>query len=298
MADSKEGPTPQKWENTDFAPLTPENLQALFDNKIPAIRIPDFFSSEECDALLKSLEANSFLRVTESVKKGEVSIILPDESKAGNMRYTGHVTRIGISQSEYPWSEQAKYFSQVAEKQAVFNEAAKLGIDPIKRLIDLVQKNSKGKVSIAEQPADSKVADDKAKSFFCGIVRQVNGGTYPHFDWAPFHAGEPWAISRVNSQLSWNLFLTQPLGGNTVVYDQQWVPALEELRKGDLSAPYPKDLLSTCKSIVSKPMHRAVVIFNSRNFHEVLATDTGSGKRITVSSFVGRTTNGDVLFWS
>jgi len=175
MADSKEGPTPQKWENTDFAPLTPENLQALFDNKIPAIRIPDFFSSEECDALLKSLEANSFLRVTESVKKGEVSIILPDESKAGNMRYTGHVTRIGISQSEYPWSEQAKYFSQVAEKQAVFNEAAKLGIDPIKRLIDLVQKNSKGKVSIAEQPADSKVADDKAKSFFCGIVRQVNG---------------------------------------------------------------------------------------------------------------------------
>jgi len=295
MSDSKTSAPAGTWKQVEFADLSAESLRALFDNEIPAIRIPHFFSEAECESLLKTFEGTAFNRVTESVKKGEVSIILPDDAKSSNMRYTGHVTRVGISQSEYPWDEEAKYFSQVATAQSVFDGAAKLGIDPIQRLMAAVQKSIKGHVSIAEQTADGKT-----KPFFCGIVRQVNGGTYPHFDWAPFHAGKPWAIAEVNAQLSWNVFLTQPLGGHTVIYERPWQPELEALRKGDKKEPYPQELLAptACRSFVSRPMRGALVLFNSRNFHEVLATDEGSGRRVTVSSFCGRKPNGDVIFWS
>ncbi|CAF1631735.1 unnamed protein product [Rotaria magnacalcarata] len=78
---------------------------------------------------------------------------------------------------------------------------------------------------------------------------------------------------------------------------RQWEPEFEHERN-NYADPYdPKLILPETRRLVSKPELGALVIFNSRNFHEVLGTQ-GSTRRITLSSFAGRTKQGDILLWS
>lgn len=43
--------TLQKWSTKENSGLNAENLKSLFNNDTPAIRIPQFATSEECEAL-------------------------------------------------------------------------------------------------------------------------------------------------------------------------------------------------------------------------------------------------------
>jgi len=282
-----------RWKDhtQDFYPLTKENLIKLFDNEIPAIRIPSFATEEECNKFRRAILSKQLELVTESVKDGEVSIIELHDRSEFQFEYTGQVKRVGISQSEYSFECSEEYFGKVKEAYALQEEVAeKEQYFPLEKLIQMIQEVHPYPVGIAKRDIDQF-------KYFCGLVRFVGGGTYPHFDFAPFHAGEMWEIGRINAELSWNLFVTAPSGGETIVYDCPWVPEMEKLRKG-LNEPYPPSVVEGVDLIKSVPIRGDIVIFNSRNFHEVLPSNIKQDLRLTFSSFIGRNDDNSIILWS
>lgn len=245
-------------------------------------------SASECAACVDAIDRQrTYEIVTESVKEGECCILDTQEQNSDH----GVVKRVGISQSEYTWSQRLLYFNQVAKS---FHLIRSLTCDPLGCLISTLQADwPQGQVSVARE---DKI--EGSPTYFAGILRQVNHGTFAHFDFARFHAGEEWTVGRTDAQLSWNIFLTQPESeGSTIVYDRQWEPAFEQAR-ASYTDPYDPKLISTeTRRLVSQPELGALVLFNSRNFHEVLPSH-GATRRITLSSFIGRTEDGNLLLWS
>lgn len=287
----------RKWEKADEFRLSDKNLQGLFNNEIAAVRVLGFASEEECDGLANAVDAMRMETIKESVKNGEVSIVdqkgFHENQEKFYQPFEGAVSRIGIAQSEFSAEAQEKdeYFSRTADAELQRGKIISAGgFDPLTRFMNLLRENcGLGTVSIATEDG---------KSYFAGMIRSASSGVWAHFDFAPFHASPKWTIGQVESQLTWNLYLTQPIGGETVVYDCQWIPEYETLKRQELSQPYCNDMLHAGVSRISLPVIKGdVVIFNTRNFHEVWPIDLTS-KRYTFGSFVGKFRNGNIILWS
>ncbi len=135
--------------------------------------------------------------------------------------------------------------------------------------------------------------DEIYGSYFAGSFRNVMTLGHIHFDFAPFEA-VGWNIDAVESQLSWNLYLNQPMGGELRVYNRAYQPADEALRVPK-QYYYENAVVAGVEQFTYHPKIGDVVIFNSRNFHEVTQV---TGDRYSLSSFIGRTTSGELHLWS
>jgi len=110
-----------------------------------------------------------------------------------------------------------------------------------------------------------------------------------HHAWA-----KGWKIEEVEKQLSWNLYLNQPVGGDLKVYSRFYELKDEAKRvKGEYYYDY--SLVKDAQVFSYTPRVGEIVVFNSRNFHEVLPV---SGDRFSLSSFIGKFPNGDLGLWS
>lgn len=249
------------WRERREFPLNTESLAALLANEIPAIRIKAFASPDECARFAEAMRAGS---------RKSYAVDTPIEY-------------IGISQYEFRWKHGKKdYFDAVpkafADQKYVFDRA----FDPMSRLVDIFA---------GSWPVPLELAQDEYGPYFAGIIRFASSGIGLHADFAPFNM-PGYAVANINAQLAWNLFVESPqTGGITTVHNAPWTP---EIEPGVPPKSYglPPESVAGCETFQYAPTPGDVVLFNSRNPHEVSPGQSASGRgRLQIGSFIGRLPN-------
>jgi 2OG-Fe(II) oxygenase superfamily len=252
------------WRQLSESPLTPSGLAALFSNQIPAIRISEFASLEECESLANIIQH----RTMDPYKDVDPPI-----------------GRIGITQFECRDDEKSRYFGCVAQAESIRKAIVSSTFDPLERLVELFRHNG----------LDLKRAIEPGFGpYFAGAIRRINNCALLHVDLSSSDA-QGWEVGRVRSQLAWNLYLRAGQeGGECVVYNRQWCEGDEKFRLRG-SYGYDPTITAGVELLSLSPVAGDVVLFNCRNFHEVRST---VGDRITMGSFIGQTIDGRLIAWS
>lgn len=259
------------WREKKEFPLTGENLKLLLDDQIPAIRIKGFASPEECQAVVKAME-------TANVKY----------YKASTDRKIGY---IGMAQVEFRWgASKQDYFDAVPSAYEDRDYVFQRSFDPVQRLIDMLAQVWDAPVGIAEEEGFGR--------YYAGILRFASGGIALHSDYAPFNS-PGYSIGNIDSQLGWNLFVEAPeSGGVTTIHHAPWTPEM----KGDeppQSYGLPYEIVDGAETFQYAPSAGDVVLFNSRNPHEISPADGAATRpRLQVGSFVGRMPDRSLVFWA
>jgi hypothetical protein len=125
-------------------------------------------------------------------------------------------------------------------------------------------------------------------------VRELNNSVLLHTDYAP--ALPPhWSISEIKSELAWNIYLTDPgEGGECRVYNCPWQPEYDHHLIGETYA-YDPMVVEDAPLVALKPMVGRLIIFNSRNLHDVTAA---SQSRVAIGGHFGAHSNGNVICWA
>lgn len=257
--------TLQKWSALEDSIFTAETLEALFKNDIPAIRIARFATVEECHKLAEAAEFVGF-DFYENVEPP--------------------IGRIGITQFEFGNSRKLGYFDAVHQADSRKQQIVSLSFDPVERLAMLLRQHTASQVGIAQE-------NEQLGQYFAGLIRHINVALL-HVDFAQLDAPD-WEIGHCVAQLAWNLYLKVPKhGGECVVHNRQWC-VNDEQYKLPCSYSYDTNLVKNSEAKYITPVLGDLVLFNSRNFHQVLP---GDGERITMSSFIGKMPTGNLVFWS
>ena len=258
------------WTDRSEHLLTRESFGALLENQIPAIRITGFATADEC------------ARFSAAVK-------------AGPMKYYSVARRIGyigMAQYEYRWNTpRERYFEDVPTAQAALDSVIdQAGWNPVTRLIERVSQVTGKRVGPAEEAGLGR--------YFAGIVRSASEGVALHADFAPFNS-PAYCIGQIDAQLGWNFFAEGlPAGGDTTIYNAPWSPVMIP---GEIPQSYdlPRELVAHAPSFTYAPTPGDVVIFNTRNPHEIAGGPPVAGRdRISIGSFIGRMPDGSLGLWA
>ncbi|MDA8018148.1 MAG: hypothetical protein MPN21_11940 [Thermoanaerobaculia bacterium] len=247
------------------ADLTRESWDRLIDNRLRLIRIPGFASDTECEALVREAEQIGFELYRE---------VSPP------------IARIGVTLFEHDGIGHEDYFVSAQKAREIQRRIFARSFDPIERLISMIQSRTGYPTGVA--------LDSQHGPYFAGTVRRIESGTRLHIDYAP--AEHPsWEVAQVCAQLAWNVYLELPeSGGNTHIYERQWVPADDGHKETD-SYGYDSAVVAGSECVTFKPTQGDLYLFNSRNYHLV---DASVGHRTTVNSAVGQTRDNKVVLWS
>lgn len=246
------------WRERREFPLTTETLTALLANEIPAIRIKGFATPAECGLFAEAMRTGN---------RKAYSVETPIEY-------------IGISQYEFRWDNGKKdYFNAVPKAFADQKYVFERSFDPLSRLIETISQI---------WPTPLALAQDQYGPYFAGIIRFASSGIGLHADFAPFNM-PGYAVAHIDAQLAWNLFVEAPSsGGITTVHNAPWTPAMEP-GVPPQSYGLPRDSVEGRESFCYTPIAGDVVLFNSRNPHEVSAGEpVGGPGRLQIGSFIGR----------
>lgn len=249
--------------------LTADLLDDLFENRIGAVRVPNFVDMA-------------------STRAAAAGILERKPTPYENV--DPPIGRIGITQFEHCGGalRRAAYFDLARDAEKVRREVFAGAGDPVDSVVRALDAAWEGAVGIAEEPDGSQ--------YFAGLVRVIGEGLL-HCDWAPYDApAEQWSIGRVSAQITWNIYCQMPSsGGATVVYNRPWTADAQAFQIPG-SYGYREDLVSGREQLRIDPGECDLVLFNSRNFHRI---ESGVGAaRLSVSSFVGRHADGSLVLWS
>lgn len=245
------------WSERREFPLTEKNLSALMRNEIPAIRIKNFATPEECRQMADAMRSG---------RKKEYGVDRP-------------IGYIGIAQYEFRWGRTKKdYFDAVAQAYADQRFVLDRSFDAMARFIRVVGSSWNARVGIAEEDA---------RPYFAGIIRFASSGIGLHADFAPYNM-PGYAVANVTAQLAWNLFVEAPAdGGITTVYNAPWSPVIEG-EAPPQSYGFSSEAVAGAEAFAYRPVVGDVVIFNSRNPHEVSAGAANLIEgRLQIGSFIG-----------
>ncbi len=256
------------WLSTMAPSLQKETFEQLMNFQLPALKIEQFATQEECDAMVKALDARQF---------GFSEMQSPP------------IGRIGITQFSYSKSSPEQYFSDLPRQhddvEAVFAES----FNPVQRILEHLQEVwPHSDVSIASCP--------KHGNYGAGIIRHIHEYAGLHFDYVPIESeGRGFSLENITAQLAWNLHLSAPeSGGECVVYDRHL--QIEGPMTDQHKLLVDTDLVNDRQSYQLRPAIGDVMLLNTRNYHEIMRSN--KGRRITVSSFVGVQPDGKLVIWS
>lgn len=256
------------WTPVETDTLDNGHLDALFTNRIAAVRIPDVISRADCERSVASMYDHGFTYYQEvDPPVGKIGITL--------------IENLGEPQAYFDAAPAAKHV-----RRGIFST----GQDPVDAVLRTLG-------AATDRGSRVRVATDAAVSeYFAGVIRLMAGGARIHSDWAPRDAAG-WTVANINAQLAWNIYYSLPdNGGQTIVYQQPWTTALEQFANSD-GYGYSESAVSSAVQCVIRPRVGELVIFNPRNMHSVVES-TGATGRISVSSFIGRDPRGDLILWS
>jgi len=254
------------WSASEAGSLTPGNLDDLFHNRIPAIRLPGFAAASECAALREAAFANGF--------DYDRSVDPP-------------IGRIGVALYSYRDKPDRDYFQAAADARGKQRRIFANSFDPITRLM--------ARLGAVRDCGAVIASDPEYGDFFAGLIRLIHLDAGLHADFVKIDAPNS-AVGDVAYQLAWNLYLTDPEeGGECMVYDRLWEPVCESEKAGDSPLYYRQELVENCARVVIHPSKGDLVMFNCRNLHEIKPC---IGERLTVTSFIGCRPNGALVLWS
>lgn len=261
----------RSWSRAPANALTRESLFNLFEDKIPYIRLPRAVSPERCEKLAEACQSVGFEYYDD---------IHPP------------VGRIGVTQYEYRHRTKQEYFEaarSVERKHRQISEAA--DHDPLGDFVEDVRRLGLS-VRLAKE---SKLDLDYGSR----LVRQIPMAKL-HMDFAALCA-QGWDIGNVQQQVTLNLYLREPrVGGECMVFNKAW--KLEDDETLDEVQPlssygYPAKLVEGVRSECIRPEQGDIVLFNTRNFHEVVPS-SGPVTRLSLTTFFGRLKSDEIVFWS
>ncbi|MDA0368385.1 MAG: hypothetical protein O3C65_03565 [Proteobacteria bacterium] len=261
------------WQQHEERSLTAETLRALFDNEIPAIRIKGFATPAECADFAAA------------IRWGIAQDIMRYYSVKPRVGY------IGTAQVEYRWGHKRDdYFIAVKQAWADWHKIIARTWNPLERFMQTLRDESGQDVRIADEPGRGDL--------FAGIIRLASNGVGRHVDYAPLNTPD-YAIASVNGQLGWNLFVDAPgEGGVTTVHNRPWNVQPEAGKDPPMSYGLDDNHVAGAEAFTYAPVAGDVVLFNSRNPHEVSPGRAGDHDRLQIGSFVGRLPAGDMVLWS
>jgi len=258
-----------KWTRHAEFELNRETLAALLADEIPAIRIRNFATPEECAAFAAA------------VRRAELEYYSVE-------RRIGY---IGLAQYQYRWNRtKEEFFADVPAANAKRDAVLRESFDALQRLIDLLaQHYPDGRVGVAEEALGQ---------YFAGIIRFASEGVDLHADFAPFNSPD-YAIGAIDAQLGWNFYAEELVsGGETTIHHAPWTP---EMKPGEIPQSYnlPRDIVADAETFTFSANAGDVVIFNTRNPHEIAGGVAAPGRdRISIGSFIGRMPNRDLVLWA
>ncbi|MGO4394270.1 hypothetical protein AB4Z46_23170 [Variovorax sp. M-6] len=256
------------WISVQEHALTEDNLRLLLDNKIAAIRIPGFASPSECRSFAAA-------------------------AKNGNMQYynvSDRIGYIGLAQYQYRWTKtKEEFLADVPKARADVEEVFAHSFDPLQRVMEQLR---------AAWPHPVDLAREGGKPYFAGIIRSTSDKIDLHVDWAPVNSPD-YAIGAIDGQLGWNFFAEElASGGHTTVHNSPWDPVVAP---GEIPKSYglERGLIEGAPGFVYRPTAGDVVIFNTRNPHEIApGTTAPGGSRVSIGSFIGRMPDGSLALWA
>jgi hypothetical protein len=260
------------WRTDAAQPLTEANLQALFDNEIPAIRIPDFATVEECRAFAAAL------------RKCELHVVKGATDYSAPAFEAQRIAFIGLTQYEFKYRPMTDYLDAAEAARAEVAPVFGASFDPVQRMMARLQALVGGSVEIAHDPG--------GRPYSATIIRSSNEGLALHADFAPYQAPQL-TVAACDAEVP------ESAGGHTTLYDRLWT--WQRPREGEIAENYPLagDQVTGADSFTFEPQEGEVVMFNSRNPHEVVPVTAPDGKdRIAMATFIGRMPGGDLRLWS
>jgi hypothetical protein len=257
------------WTSLAEHELTLEHLDLLLDNKITAIRIKGFAAAQECR------------QFAEAAKKGRMQYY----------NVSDRIGFIGLAQYQYRWTKTKQEFLHDAQQaradvEAVFANS----FDPLERFMRLLR-------STWDRPVG--LAHEEGQDYFAGIIRCTTQRIALHVDWAPVNS-PGYIIDRIDGQLGWNFFAEElESGGQTTVHNAPWDPKMAPGDRPPPSFDLDRSLVEGAQSIVYQPTAGDVVIFNTRNPHEIApGTVKPGGSRVSIGSFIGRMPDRELVLWA
>ncbi len=256
--------------------LNEKNLRALMSGEVPAIRIPDFASAEECKKFCDGIRGH-----------------------AGDTREaeTARMTLLGANFSNFTGATKEQYFETVDPSYAITAEiTGAAGFDPLRRMIELLRSFWPAEVDIAKEPGFGR--------YFAGGIKTRASSGHLHYDFTP-HSAEGYAIAKVVDQLGWNLYLEMPTGtGQTTTYRRP-VPREGGAKGGPMHGGggrvlnLDQDYVADAESFTFMPEVGDVIIINTRNPHDIIVENVREGEwRAQTSSFIGRLPHDELILWS
>jgi hypothetical protein len=257
------------WEVVSVRCPSRAMFEALFRGHLCAIRVPGFVSKDMCSVALRSIQAHGMERYQ--------NIDPP-------------IRKIGITQYEHMGSPELKreYFRKAtaanATRLAIFEETG----DLLERVISAVGQVW-GRAGLA-------VEKETHEPYFAGLIRDIPIALL-HRDWAPKDA-QGWSIGEVQAQLTWNIYLQMgKVGGELVIYRRRYEESDEAQKAMPNNCAYNSCMVDGRESVAIVPEQGELLLFDSRNYHEVKRTP-GTTSRVTASSFIGLSPEQDLIFWS
>lgn len=249
--------------------LSTESLAALIENRIAAIVIPDFATIEECSRFSKALSNTSL-----------------QYYKVG--RPAGYV---GTTFVHYMKRPKGDYFDDVEAAFSAVRKITDQAFDPLSRIQELIHQKTDYTIGLARESGYGP--------YFAGIIRDLSGGNDIHIDFAPQFAKDN-AVGHVRAQLTWNVYIEQAAsGGETTIWNKPWDWTGDPL----VDSKYPhftREELADAEDYVFKAKPGSVVIFNSRNPHQVVEVAEGIPplSRVGMGSFIGNDQGQNLVMWS
>ena len=247
-------------------------LAALSSNEIPAIQIPHFLQPSDLDTISNNLH------------RQRINWYPNKENEQG---------RIGISTTEYHYFENGKerYFDSVFGAAKIRDDIFSGASNPITKIITLFSHGFE--TAVATDP------DLGNKEYFTGLIRAMGAKSTLHFDHAPSQL-PGWSVSNCDDQFALVVHL-KPAdnGGELNVYNHPWRAEDDKFNK-DIGQKgtygFTDSFLSSATYAKITPLAGDLIIFRSRNFHQV-ADIFSKGPRLTLGTFM-TLNSGKLSLWS
>jgi hypothetical protein len=258
------------WICHELRELTAENLNLLLDFKIPGIIVEGFLPPDICKVVAERLRQSTFNNYAHLKE-------IP-------------VDQVGLCHNQWAHDPKSVYFSKIPAAQEIVRTTYEgLDIDPVAMVIDAIATSTHRNVGVFEEP--------EFGNYFAGAFRSFRGHGRLHADHAPSHIHQPWAVTEIERQMTWNVYYSMlNTGGDLVIYDTIHTAQNDTMKvPGDYYFPY--EVLENDRAHFRiKPRVGDLIIFNTQNFHEVLGNT--DGRRISQTSFIGLKKDASLGLWS
>lgn len=238
--------------------LRAEDLNALFQGKITALKIPNFCHREAMDHAITNLQTRE---------------ITDYENAMG----VGKFKDVGMAYFEAENEDKKKeYYQQRLPSLAILREAFAPYLSPIDRVrvsLDEVWDSGAGLLNLGKGP------------MFTGLVRAIRDEILPHED--KLERDDPSALEKINyvAQVAFNCYIAVPDEGGAL---EIWNRSLSDEEYDDLRG----DSYGIDRSLLPEPDVTIVpekgdfIAFNGRNLHAVSRNKNPKQTRISVSGFL------------